>query len=43
MTYTVKPTKQFKKDYKRAIKRGFDIAKLEGVVAMLAAGNLKTS
>lgn len=36
--YTVKPTTQFKKDYKLAIKRGLDIGLLEGVIADLAMG-----
>lgn len=37
--YTVKPTTQFKKDYKLAVKRGLDIALLEGIIAMLAMGH----
>lgn len=36
--YTVKPTTQFKKDYKLAIKRGLDIGLLEDVIARLAMG-----
>ena len=36
--YTVKPTTQFKKDYKLAIKRGLDISLLENVIADLAMG-----
>ena len=36
--YTVKPTSQFKKDYKLAMKRGLDISLLEDVVAKLALG-----
>lgn len=36
--YTVKPTTQFKKDYKLAIKRGLKIVLLEEVVATLAKG-----
>lgn len=36
--YTVKPTSQFKKDFKRAIKRGRDVSLLEKVVAALALG-----
>lgn len=36
--YTVKPTSQFKKDYKLAIKRGFDIRLLQNIVAKLANG-----
>ena len=36
--YTVKPTTQFKKDYKQAIKRGLDIKLLEDVIADLATG-----
>ena len=36
--YTVKHTTQFKKDYKRAIKRGLDIELLENVISKLASG-----
>ena len=36
--YTVKPTTQFKKDYKRAMKRGLKVDLLEKVVALLAMG-----
>ena len=36
--YTVKPTAQFRKDYKLAIKRGLKIDLLEDVVAALAMG-----
>lgn len=36
--YTVKPTSQFKKDYKLAIKRGLDISLLEDIIAKLALG-----
>ena len=36
--YTVKPTSQFKKDYKLAMKRGLPIQLLEKVVAALAMG-----
>ena len=36
--YTVKPTTQFKKDYKLAMKRGLDIALLEDVIRILAMG-----
>ena len=36
--YTVKPTTQFKKDYKLAIRRGLDIRLPEGVIADLAMG-----
>lgn len=38
--YTVKPTTQFKKDYKQAMKRGLKIGLLEDVVATLAMGKL---
>ncbi len=31
--YTVKPTTQFKKDYKLVMKRGLDIGLLESVIA----------
>lgn len=34
--YTVKPTTQFKKDYKLAMKRGLDIKLLDDVIATLA-------
>lgn len=36
--YTVKLTTQFKKDFKRAMKRGRDMSLLEGVIAALAMG-----
>lgn len=36
--YTVKPTTQFKKDYKLAMKRGLDIALLEATISTLAMG-----
>lgn len=37
--YTVKPTAQFKKDYKLAIKRNLEIELLEEVVYKLAMNN----
>ena len=36
--YTVKPTTQFKKDFKMAMKRGLKIELLEEVIAALAMG-----
>ena len=36
--YTVKPTSQFKKGYKLAMKRGLDISLLEDIIAKLALG-----
>ncbi len=36
--YTVKPTTQFKKDYKLVMKRGLDIGLLESVIADIAMG-----
>ena len=36
--YTVKPTLQFKKDDKLAMKRGLDISLLEDIIAKLALG-----
>lgn len=36
--YTVKPTTQFKKDFKLAMKRGLKIELLEKVIASLAMG-----
>lgn len=36
--YTVKPTTQFKKDFKLAIKRGLEIEPLEEVITLLAMG-----
>ena len=36
--YTVKPTTQFRRDYKLAMKRGLKIELLEDVIAMLAMG-----
>ncbi len=38
--YTVKPTTQFKKDYKLAMKRGLKINLLEDVIVALAMGEL---
>jgi len=38
MKYTVKKTKAFKKDYKRAQKRGLDLIKLQKAVGLLADG-----
>ena len=38
MKYIVKKTKSFKKDYKRAQRRGLDLAKLQKTVDMLANG-----
>ncbi|MDR0914031.1 MAG: type II toxin-antitoxin system YafQ family toxin [Oscillospiraceae bacterium] len=38
MKYTVKPSSAFKKDYKAALKRGYDMTLLNEVVAMLANG-----
>lgn len=40
--YTVKPTSQFKKDYKLAMKRGLDISLLEDIIAKLALGESLT-
>lgn len=39
MKYIVKKTRAFKKDYKRALKRGLDISKLQNVVALIANGD----
>lgn len=36
--YTVKPTTQFKKDFKLAIKRGLQIELLEDIIAALSMG-----
>ena len=36
--YTVDWTRQFKKDYKLAMRRGKDIAKLDDIIAKLARG-----
>ena len=36
--YIVKPTTQFKKDYKLALKRGLNIGLLEEVIALLSNG-----
>jgi mRNA interferase YafQ len=36
----VRPTKQFKKDYKLAIKRGWDVSKLDHVIGKLAHGEV---
>lgn len=40
MKYTVKPTTQFKKDYKLAMKRGQKIKLLDDVITMLAMGEM---
>lgn len=36
--YIVKPTSQFKRDYKLAIKRGLDIGLLEDAIRIIATG-----
>lgn len=36
--YIVKPTSQFKRDYKLAIKRGLNIALLKDTIRIIAAG-----
>ncbi len=36
--YTVKPTTQFKKDFKLAMKRGLKIELLEDVIALVHTG-----
>lgn len=38
MKYVVRNTSAFKKDYKRAKKRGLDLSKLQRVVGLLANG-----
>lgn len=38
MKYVVRNTSAFKKDYKRAKKRGFNLSKLQRVVELLANG-----
>ena len=38
MKYEIIPTGQFRKDYKRAVKRGCDINELKKVIALLAEG-----
>lgn len=38
LKYIVKPTSQFRKDYKLAIRRGLKIELLEQIVGLLAAG-----
>lgn len=38
LKYTVAHTAQFKKDYKRAVKRGLDVARLKETVTLLAQG-----
>ncbi len=37
--YGITATKQYKKDYKRLIKSGFDVRKLEAVIDQLASGS----
>lgn len=36
--YEIKRTTKFKKDYKLAVKRGFDVSKLAHIISMLASG-----
>lgn len=36
--YEIKRTTKFKKDYKLAVKRGFDVSKLAHIISMLARG-----
>ena len=36
--YTVKVTKQFKKDYKSALKQGYDINLLDAIIEKIACG-----
>ncbi len=38
MKYTIKPTPQFRRDYRREKNAGRDMAPLQGVIARLAAG-----
>lgn len=38
LKYTVKPTTQFRKDFKLAMKRGLNIELLEQVISILAMG-----
>ncbi|MBR5701345.1 MAG: type II toxin-antitoxin system YafQ family toxin, partial [Oscillospiraceae bacterium] len=38
MRYAVKPTAQFRQDYRRAMRRGEDMGPLDGVIAALAEG-----
>jgi len=40
MKYIVKKTKAFKKDYKRAQKRGLDLGKLQKAVGLIADGEV---
>lgn len=39
MTLRLVPTSQFKKDYKRAKKRGLDLTKLQDILNKLCAGD----
>ena len=38
MKYTVKPTAQFKRDYRQALRRGEDMAPLDAAISALAEG-----
>ena len=38
MKYIIKPTPQFKRDYRRARQKGLDMEPLNAVIAALAAG-----
>ena len=40
MRYSVVPTSRFKKEYKRAIKRGQNVKKLHAVVDLLVKGEV---
>lgn len=40
MKYEIQRTSQFKKDYKLAVKRGYDIEKLKKVIELLADGEI---
>ena len=40
MKYAISPTPQFERDYRRAAKKGLDMAPLNAVIAALAAGEL---
>ncbi len=39
MKYEIQRTSSFKRDYKLAKKRGYDISKLKTVITLLADGN----
>ena len=40
MMYTIKPTAEFKRDYRRAQQKGLDMGPLNAVITALAAAHI---